>query len=72
MSVNRVHTKLKIKTKAEILPKFKDMMRTDIYAFFYKNIKTEGSLQMFLVFSVVSLKMFLTSSYFVENSSPKL
>ena len=43
-----------------------------IHVFFYKNIKTEGSLQMFLVFSVLSLKMVLTCSYFVENSSSKL
>ena len=33
----------------------------------YKNIKTEGrSLQMFLVYSVLSLKMFLTSSFFFQ------
>ena len=31
---------------------------------FYKNIKTLGNLQMFLIFSVISLKMFLTCSYF--------
>ena len=32
--------------------------------FFYKNIKTERSLRMFLVFSVLSLKIFLICSYF--------
>ena len=32
--------------------------------FFYKNIKTEGSLRMFLVFFSFKPKMFLTCSYF--------
>ena len=37
------------------------------FMFFNKNIKTEGSLQMFLVFSVLSLKMFLTCSLMFPN-----
>ena len=39
-------------------------MVTQQKSFFYKNIKTEGSLRMFLVFSVLSLKMFLTCFFF--------